>query len=115
MVCNTDIFQKQSSSQSIFCSKPESQLATMFNKIKPVSITIHLPISTIQKKMLIILGTDEIRKLGNAPLTIKTIKLVGNEIEINVPISADAKHMNLILLQINSWIHKYKYQFESFA
>lgn len=56
----------------------------MFNKIKPVSFTMHPPISTKEKKMLIILNSDEIRKLGNAPLTIKSIKLVGDAIEMKV-------------------------------
>ena len=57
----------------------------MFNKIRLVSIIIMTPpISTKQKKELIVLNSDEIRKLSNAPLTIKTLKVVGNEIEINI-------------------------------
>lgn len=56
----------------------------MFNKIKPVSVTMHPPISSKEKKMLMILNPDEIRKLGKAPLTIKSINVVGNEIGIKV-------------------------------
>lgn len=45
---------------------------------------MHQPTSKKEKKMLMILNSDELRKLGNAPLTIKSINLVGNEIEIKV-------------------------------
>jgi hypothetical protein len=47
-------------------------------------ITVHPPITTKQKKMVMILNSDEIRKLDNAPFMIKAIRLVGNEIDINV-------------------------------
>lgn len=56
----------------------------MFNKIKPVSVIMHPPISSKEKKMLMILNPDENRKLGNASLTIRSINVVGNEIEIKV-------------------------------
>jgi hypothetical protein len=41
--------------------------------------------------MLMILNSDEIRKLDNAPLIIKKIRLVGNEIEINASYTGGCK------------------------
>ncbi|TVP40372.1 hypothetical protein [Candidatus Nitrosocosmicus arcticus] len=59
---------------------------------------MHPPISTKEKKMLMILNSDEIKELNKAPFTIKSIELVGNEIEIKVSYIGGCKTHEFILV-----------------
>lgn len=58
---------------------------------------MHPPISTKEKKMLMILNSDEIKGLNKAPFTIKSIELVGNEIEIKISYIGGCKTHEFIL------------------
>ena len=55
------------------------------------------PISTKEEKVLMILNSDEINKLSKAPFTIKSIELMGDEIEIKVSYVGGCKPHDFML------------------
>ena len=69
----------------------------MFNKIKLVSTSMPPPISTKEEKVLMILNSDEINKLSKTPFTIKSIELMGDEIEIKVSYVGGCKPHDFML------------------
>ncbi len=69
----------------------------MFNKIKLVSTSMPPPISTKEEKVLMILNSDEINKLSNAPFIIKSIELMGEESEIKVSYVGGCKTHDFML------------------